>query len=524
MKKFASLFALVVIWLFTAQVSFAEPGSSETSNLVQQASTGTAVETRTPTISSTATATRRPLITNEVVGSWSEPSDITDDVTVNWRAYPLAVCDRFQNVHILWADNITDGTSRRGMTAALYYRNDIGGTFSAPKDVLVTRDTNIHFPAVALSTLNDTLHLIWVNTPNGTLYYSSVPLALAGDARAWNPPLAIDYQVFNGAIAVDRQGGIHLFYGRRADDDGLENEVAHVWLDAEKNEWSSVQVIYQRETPLPSQIRTEAAIDGRGRFHLGLSLRSVNYGEASEVGYLRSPDGGETWDLYKEVTEADRPVTFQGVEWIAPYTFGDDEVHLTWHSPRRMHMWSSDGGKTWTEPTIIMQLGAAFGGSDDLVKDSAGTLRVIVAVQGGVYSAPWVDGEWGTPELIDGREIDNHGQRIVVCQGNKLHVLFYDRTGEKTAWYASRRISAPALARRPIPTLTPIMTTPDPTMTEEVPGAASMPTETVVAFLEFNGDPTRPTSPIIPILFPALIAASVFIVLAGIIQYVRIKE
>ena len=167
--------------------------------------------------------------------------------------------------------------------------------------------------------------------------------------------------------------------------------------------------------------------------------------------------------------------TFQGVDWIAPFSFGDNEVYLTWHDPRRMQQWSLDGGETWNGPIEIMELAAAFGGVNRLVKDSAGVLHVLTAMTGGVFSAAWDGTQWGPRERIDDRPNDPHGQYMVVCQGNQLHVVYHDRivqnsTGKFTIWYSSRQVNAPHLERRPFVPLTPQPTTPANSGTPSLPG------------------------------------------------------
>jgi hypothetical protein len=195
------------------------------------------------------------------------------------------------------------------------------------------------------------------------------------------------------------------------------------------------------------------AIDGRDRIHLGISVNSQEYAQYSEVGYVQSTDGGATWSPYKEIQKTG--TTFQGVAWIAPYAFGTDEIHLTWHDPRRMHTWSLDGGKTWQSPEEIMPLGAAFGGRNQLVKDSAGVIHVVTGVANGIFSASRNGSQWNAPEQIDDRYIDPHGQVMTTCQGNQLHIAYYDRSGDNRVWYSTRTVDAPHIDREPIPIPTP---------------------------------------------------------------------
>jgi hypothetical protein len=375
--------------------------------------------------------------------TWSQPVDTTQGSTAQMGSFDLLLCDPYQNTYLLWAEQSANG-------AAVYLRTDANGNWSAARDVIAVPGAVIFNLAAAISAPDNTVHVIWSDQYlRGNLYYSQAPLSTAGQPSAWSTPQLLGQAVDWASNQPDSTGTVHVIYGT-TDNSGLEHTVYHLELPTTGKSWSDPVVAYSVVSALPALIRPELAIDGRNRLQVGLSLNSYEYGAYSEVGYIRSEDGGQTWTPYRQVQNTGS--TFQGVAWIAPYAFGNDEVHLTWHDPRRMHSWSSDGGKTWREPKEIMPLDAAFGGRNELTKDSAGVLHVVTAVGNGVYSASWNGTEWSTPEQIDNRFIDPHGQTIVTCQGNQLHVAYYDRTGENKVWYATRSVNAPAIERQAVPT------------------------------------------------------------------------
>ena len=204
----------------------------------------------------------------------------------------------------------------------------------------------------------------------------------------------------------------------------------------------------------PSTIVLSTEIDARDRIHVGITIRSQTYGDYSELGYIRSLDGGETWQPYQAIAKQNEITP--NVSVIAPFAFGEDEIHLTWHDPRRMHMWSTDGGVTWSNPVRIIDLGAGFGGANYLAKDSAGILRAVTGVGGGVYVSTFAGSQWLSPDRIESRWMDPHSQRLVVCQGNQLHVVYDDRiVRDTTVWYAHKQVDAPYIGRSPIPTAEP---------------------------------------------------------------------
>jgi hypothetical protein len=395
-------------------------------------------------------------LTSGVVGAqsgaaeWSVPIDVTQPSRNQHGVFPKLLCDRFNNTHLIFGSLPSIDTP-----SEIYYRTDASGVWSAPIDVLaVPERVAIRFDAV-ISPKSDTLHLIWLNQwINGALRYSQVPLAQAADPRAWSPPVTLASQISNAnntgnaTLAIDNDGVIHLVYGTY-DETGRQLAVQHMKTTDDGQSWSEPVTLYSTEASQPSDIGARVAVDGRGRLHVAITTRTQEYGLASELGYVQSSDGGQTWSQYQLISDV--ATSFQGLSTLAVYTFGDDEVHLTWHDPRRLHQWSYDGGQTWQGPVQMIELGAAFGGPNALAKDSAGVLHMVTATGDGVFTASFDGQQWGIPERIDSRPIDPHGQELVVCQGNQLHVAYYDRTGNGSVWYSTRRINTPHLDRQPIP-------------------------------------------------------------------------
>lgn len=427
-------------------------------------------------------------------GPWSEPIDITEGASENWRAFGTAVCDRYQNLHVFWLDNGKEDS-------AVYYRNDMEDGWSPPRDIIVAPDT-LNYDLVALAA-NDSLHLAW-RASSGGLYYTASPIATAADPLSWSAPQLLDAPLFNAALAVGPDGTLHLMYGSSGTG-GLEYDVIHRSSKDNGVTWTDPRSIFTTTFPQAAYIRTEMAIDSANRIHVGLTLRSQAYGRFSEVGYLRSQDGGQTWEAYRQIES--RTESTPGIEWIAPFVLGEDEIHLTWHNPRRMHQWSSDGGTTWRTPTPITDLGAAFGGPNGLARDAAGTTYAVTAWSDGVFVSRWLGSYWSVRVPLDLRRIDPHGQQITVCQGNILHVLYYDRTGDTTVWYSSRTTTAPHVDRLPLPETQPLVTQTPSTATPSEPAPTSEMSQSLVTPTAppSGHDPVVPTaSPMTPIILGTL--------------------
>jgi len=440
--------------------------------------------------------------------TWSDPIEISGGVTENWRAFGTSVCDPYQNLHIFWLDNGED-------SSAVYYRNDIEGVWSEPRDVIVAPDY-LNYDLVAVAA-NDHLHLAWRGSSGG-VYYTTSLIATAANPLSWSPPQMLDAPVFNVALAVGPDGTLHMMYGSPGEE-ALDYDVIHRTSLDNGEAWSDAKSVFATTFPEAAYVRTEMAIDAANRIHVGLTLRSQDYGLFSEVGYLRSQDGGRTWDPYRQIDA--RTESAPGIEWIAPYAFDGDEVHLTWHDPRRMHQWSMDGGETWGPPIVITDLGAAFGGRNALARDAAGSTYAVTAWSDGVFVSRWFGSYWGARVPLDLRRIDAHGQQITVCQGNVLHVLYYDRTGDTAVWYSSRTTAAAHQDRL----LLPAPPTARPPSTAGLAAGTSTaevdPTTTVQPSLPAGHDRIVPiASPQTPILVGAL---SVLALLAAVIA-LRIRN
>ena len=381
-----------------------------------------------------------------IAPGWTTPEDISAPLSEGRDLNGVLICDPNQNLHILWSKN-------HDRVSEIYYRTDAGGTLSAPIDILALSDPLAIRLSAALNKPDSTLHLTWQNSYiKGDVFYSSAPLAEAGNLRAWETPRLVVPKADSAGIVADNSGSLHIIYGT-SDADGYSNAVYHVRSDDGGLSWSEPSLIYEVRSRVPSTTSGSAAFDAAGRMHVGITTRSQEYGVYSELGYIRSLDGGQTWQPYQTI--ATQSEATPNVSVIAPWAFGANEIHLTWHDPRRMHMWSTDGGVTWSKPIRIIELGAGFGGANYLAKDSAGVLRAATGVGNGVYVSTFAGSQWLAPEQIENRSMDPHGQQLEVCQGNQLHVVYDDRVvADTTVWYSHKQVDAPHIEQSPI--LTPV--------------------------------------------------------------------
>lgn len=375
---------------------------------------------------------------------WSPPINFSN-VPDMFSHTPVLLCDAKQNTHLFWAE-------RSDQQEYIYYSSDASGSWQEPIDILVAPRVDLFDAAI---TPDLQVHLIWATGNLGDLVYTSAPLAEASNHWKWRDTriLASDVSVMSdvygggNTLYADLTGVLHLVYGRPNDSIGISHSLYYIRSEDSGNSWSFPSLIITVVAPEPSNISGNIAVDEKGRLHVAWDVRSDKYASFSRLGYIRSVDSGKTWGHELELATGNSPF---GAAMAAVFAFGDDEVHLTWGTPDRLHRWSNDGGETWSAAVPIMDLGAAYGGFNKLAKDSAGTLHVVAAVGNGVYHATWNGGGWNPAEALYIREIDPHGQQFVTCQGNRLHVAYYDRTGENEIWYSSKTTNAPELARTAI--------------------------------------------------------------------------
>jgi len=422
---------------------------------------------------------------------WSEPIRLSDPKFYAW--YPAIVTDIAGNVHVMWSQTMSGDPENYGGDTLFYARWD-GEVWSPPVDVLVSpRGTVAAFPDLAV-TPDGTLHAVWrTGGEFRELMYAHAPACCADDHRNWSQPTSLGMPVFETtALVADDRGRLHAAFAsqetgnivyRRSDDGGATWPV-----------YVNILGGMQRDDEYTAYPRL--AVDGRGRVH---AVWTVMPWAGRLVMYARSDDGGDTWGepqvidsvYYGHYANPEAHGFSYGPIFIDIEVHSEDEVHLMWDGAptvERNHLWSFDGGETWSGPDLLFPeiTGVGRGGWNDMVVDSTGTLHAVALGQPLYDSWPGGDPSRSTP-LGQGREMCCYAEwtRIALGLGNQLHVVWVDLKGVGLifpVWYVHGEVmSAPAVAAQPlpVPTLTPI---PTPTV------SASLVTE--------SATPTRPTRPV----------------------------
>lgn len=379
---------------------------------------------------------------------WTTPVNLSEVADMS-SGSPTLLCDGYENLHLLWVEQ--DDTH-----ADIYYSRQSEMGWSVPNSILALDE--ITFIDAVISA-QDIVHVV-AFTADGRLLHSFSLIHEAGNAHNWPVPSILadgigplrNFYAGGGALAIDQFGRLHILYSTADDPLNMSHTLFHISSTDEGLSWSPPAAVFATTAEVPVTFFGALQVDGRGRLHVVWEVRSHEYGVYSQLGYIRSEDYGQSWDPPVQLAVSEES---PGVAMPAVLVVGDDEVHLTWDTPERLHRWSGDGGNTWTEPGLIMPGGAAFGGFNRLALDSAGTLHVVSAEGGGVFHAVWDGMAWTEHETIDDRDFDPHFQQLEVCQGNRISVVYTDHLGANGLWYSSKVAAAPARSPLPTPVSTP---------------------------------------------------------------------
>jgi hypothetical protein len=429
---------------------------------------------------------------------WSEPVNISQNPTGSW--FPDLAVDSQGNVHVIWCD--TYNLEESGHDQVFYSMWD-RHTWSTPNDI-VPPSADIIRNAITTDAF-DNLHLLIGGSVYRTLsiYYTQIPSVSGWLAKSWSEPrlMSVSGNSYMADIAIDSKGAIHVIFDDRGDPlsdvcPGCADIFYRHSSDGGKT-WS--YPINLSNSPTGSS-RAQMEIDSNDVIHVTWDEgwdKLGGQGEPIFSTYISSLDGGESWSSptsfsYPEGTNAQLSVSGDG----------QDGVVVVWRATSRPEIFyacSSDSGASWSPPMVIPGIFARPWTIPfdmyDMATDSSGHIHLVVVGRLspeedrlGVYHLEWNGTSWSPPTAIYRGTGFPEYPKIVISEGNKLHVAWFVRdnlweVGNYEIWYSSSQSASPAQTPVPpptstsTPTSTPLATatstaTPYPTL---APGETALP-------------------------------------------------
>jgi len=391
--------------------------------------------------------------------TWGEPFNVSNSPTSS--SHPAIVADAYGYIHVFWSEDangreIAPDELGDPPNTILYRRWD-GQAWTEPLEILAVADDALADYVAATVDGKNQLHLVWTGLTN--LYYSTAPAAIAYSARAWSTPQVIAPDSartgFESDVAVDAQDNVHVVYATK----GSAAGVYHTMTPPDSAVWSAPVRIsgYLRPTEI-AFTGVRLAIDATNRLHTAWGTGNTN-GYAQAVYYARSERLGEAWDASVMLADATIDNGFTGFPSLLP--LGQDElllIHVDERYQGRIERTSGDGGKSWSEPHLILSSMVGVNGFMVPLLDGGGALHLVINMRPsadqrtGIYYAPRAGLDWSpiVPVAVDEPSGPSaHYTDATVRLGNEIHIVWTQLHGGEI-WHVRGQIqgvpASPALA------------------------------------------------------------------------------
>ena len=254
---------------------------------------------------------------------------------------------------------------------SIYHSFWNGQSWSEPRELFLAQEgESFNYPGVALAA-DGVIHLVWASS--GGTYYSSVPGAQADDLRAWATPelIAAAGVVSQPRIVVDQRNQVlHVLFTQRIPG----TNVSYLKSTDGGQTWSEpipVSKLVPGDPQIPDAVR--AVLDSQGRLHVAWSENYPPLFVSRHVFYTRTDDFGETWTPPVDLSDPARDD-----DWDAAINLAidnQDTVQAVWTcgvNPRRCYRLSNDHGDTWSSPQPLFEGLVGLSGWDAMIGDAYG--------------------------------------------------------------------------------------------------------------------------------------------------------
>lgn len=384
---------------------------------------------------------------------WSAPINLSSSSTTKIDNFPRIVSDSGGNVYVLWSHTRRAGAVENGEADAIFVRLRDSANWSDPHDILVSPGRQPAYLTDVRIDACDVIHVVWIGESR-RLYYSRAKAIEALNPASWSAPRVLLQPVVEATSAatlmLDADGQTLHLVAAVYDPLGI----VHTRSDDGGKAWSTPMSI---ASPKMGELTlgVDAAQDGAGTLHV------VWYDGPQQGGwpgrhayYASSHTAGATWNPATELDtiESGRYQGNYGPFFPSIIVRADGEIHVVWDgapSGQRQHIWSLDGGATWTQPQPILSGLRGITSPNRMAVTSDGALHLITGGFFGptteLFYSVWRDGVW-SPLTTPYRTESNEAPVILITGGNTIHVA--SNYAVSAIWYTSLQTDAPSIAPR----------------------------------------------------------------------------
>ncbi len=417
---------------------------------------------------------------------WSEPLLLSNPDAA--AGVPALVSDPYGTIHAFWPE--LDSVDRR---PTIQYARFNGTQWTLAQDIYIgSEGAEIRALSASLAA-DDMLHLTWVGSQTGPVFYTSAIVTQANIARAWSEPVRVEVSAYQAYLNSDPADTLHLIYSTYF---GRDRGVFYSRSDDQGSNWSTPQALDPTILPNYSPHSLEVAVGELGDIHVvWFDMDTDTFrSDTGLVQYIHSLDGGKTWSqpfLVAGGLSGDPSLLGFAYPLIA---LTGEKVVLIWAEgelPYRKSRFSPDYGTNWTPSENIQSFGDLHGQAfDSLTVDGEGRVHFFgdIRYPQGLYQAIWDRDRWFNPSMIyliqpgvDGQStstsIHVHNVKSAVLLGNQLVVTLMDPPdAAQRRLFVINSVLKDVSAEIPLPSPTlQVTATPTPTTTP-----VTQPTNTAV--------------------------------------------
>lgn len=269
------------------------------------------------------------------------------------------------------------------------------GRWLLPETVLTIPRTTIASPLALATSSSGRLFLAWADV-SGQPYLAQTNVADAHVASLWSPitEVPLPGPANSLAIAADENNKLYLAYTVAVN----EGRGIYLLISADNGRtWSEPTVILDGtiagwEVVGPVQM----AVTGAGQVHILGAQQSFLGGtpQTQALYYTRSEDGGQTFLPATMMTGGH-------ITWHGLIAADENSVHQFWRimenqTDALQHVYSLDGGQTWSQPDLINTNPAAVA----IAGHENGSVSLLLLEDAAVNERHWQDGRWTQPTGI----------------------------------------------------------------------------------------------------------------------------